>query len=68
MGIRIVRGGFDLSESELYKELGILTKDKSKWEENIPFVLSLLDHESVKIKAKALCLQLLHSVIVRMLF
>ncbi len=56
MGIRIVGGGVDLSESELYKELGILTKDKSKWEENIPFVLSLLDHESVKIKAKALWL------------
>ena len=45
-----------MSESELYKELGILTKDKSKWEENIPYVLSLLDHESVKIQAKALWL------------
>jgi len=45
-----------LSESELYKELGILTKDKSKWEENIPYVSSLLDHESVKIQAKALWL------------
>lgn len=45
-----------LSESELYKELGILTKDRSKWEENIPYVSSLLSHESEKIKAKALWL------------
>jgi hypothetical protein len=45
-----------LKESELYKELGILTKKKSKWEENIPFVSSLLNHESVKIQAKALWL------------
>ena len=45
-----------MSESELYKELGSLTKDKSKWEENIPYVSSLLTHESVKIQAKALWL------------
>lgn len=45
-----------MKESELYKELGILTKNKSKWEENIPFVSSLLNHESVKIQAKALWL------------
>ena len=45
-----------LNESELYKKLGLLTKDKSKWEESIPFVSSLLDHESVKIQAKALWL------------
>ena len=45
-----------MNESELYKELGILTKNKSKWEENIPFVSSLLNHESVKIQAKALWL------------
>ena len=43
-----------MSESELYKELGILTKDKDKWEENIPYVSTLLTHESVKIRAKAL--------------
>ena len=49
-------GDIDLKESELYKELGILTKNKSKWEENIPFVSSLLNHESVKIQAKALWL------------
>ncbi len=45
-----------MSEAELYKELGILTKDKSKWEENIPYVSSLLNNESVKIQAKALWL------------
>lgn len=43
-----------MSESELYKELGILTKDKDRWEENIPYVSTLLTHESVKIRAKAL--------------
>ena len=43
-----------MSESELYKELGILTKDKDKWEENILYVSTLLTHESVKIQAKAL--------------
>lgn len=45
-----------MSESELYKELGILTKNKDKWAENIPYVSSLLAHESVKIQAKALWL------------
>lgn len=45
-----------MGESELYKELGILTKDKSKWEESIPYVSSLLDNESEKIQAKALWL------------
>ena len=45
-----------LTESELYKNLGILTDDKDKWEDSIPYVASLLDHESVKIQAKALWL------------
>ncbi len=45
-----------MGESELYKELGILTKDKSKWAENIQYVSSLLNHESAKIQAKALWL------------
>lgn len=45
-----------MGESELYKELGQLTKDKAKWEESIPYVSSLLSHESVKIQAKALWL------------
>lgn len=45
-----------MNESELYKELGILTKDKNKWEENIPYVSSLLNYDSVKIQAKSLWL------------
>ena len=45
-----------MSESELYKELEMLTKDRTRWEESIPFVSSLLAHESVRIQAKALWL------------
>ena len=45
-----------MTESELYKELGILTKTRDQWEANIPYVLSLLTSESMKIKAKALWL------------
>ena len=45
-----------MTESELYKELGALTKSKDLWEENIPYVKSLLSSESLKIKAKALWL------------
>ena len=45
-----------MTEKELYKELGTLTKERAKWEESIPYVSSLLTHESVKIKAKALWL------------
>ena len=45
-----------LTESELYKNLGILTNDKNRWEDSIPYVAYLLDHESVKIQAKALWL------------
>ncbi len=52
----MIQGEEGLNESELYKELGVLTKDKSRWEENIPYVSSLLTHESEKIKAKALWL------------
>ena len=43
-----------MSESDLYKELGALTKNKEKWKESIPYILSLLTHDSVKIQAKAL--------------
>ena len=42
-----------MTEAELYKELGALTKDK---EESISYVSSLLTHDSVKIQAKALWL------------
>ena len=45
-----------LNESELYKELGILTKDRNRWKERIPYVSSLLVHESIKIQGKALWL------------
>ena len=45
-----------MTESELYKELVILTKNRDKWEENISYVSSLLTHDSVKIQAKALWL------------
>ena len=45
-----------MNESELYKELGALTKDRSKWQERIPYVSSLLRNDSAKIQAKALWL------------
>ena len=45
-----------MTESELYKELGALTKEKDRWKESIPHVSSLLTHDSVKIQAKALWL------------
>ncbi|MDO5119697.1 MAG: GNAT family N-acetyltransferase [Coriobacteriales bacterium] len=45
-----------MSEAELYKQLGALTKDRDRWEQSIPYVSSLLAHESVKIQAKALWL------------
>ena len=43
-----------MTEAELYKELGTLTKNKEKWKESIPYVFSLLTYDSVKIRAKAL--------------
>ena len=45
-----------MNDSELYRELGTLTKDRSRWKESIPYVSSLLTHESVKIQTKALWL------------
>ena len=45
-----------MNESEPYKELGILIKDKDKWEENIPYVSSLLAHDSVyRTRGRFLC-------------
>ena len=41
-------------DSELYKSLSALTKNKGVWEEQIPYVESLLSADSVKIKSKAL--------------
>ena len=40
----------------LYQELGALTKKRDEWEASIPYVSSLLDSDSVKIRAKALWL------------
>ena len=45
-----------MTEAELYKELGALTKEKDRWKESIPHVSSLLTHDSVKIQTKALWL------------
>ena len=45
-----------MTESELYRELGLLTRNKAQWEQNIPYVASFLASESTKIKAKALWL------------
>ena len=45
-----------MTEAELYKELGALTKEKDRWKESIPYVSSLLTYDSVKIQAKALWL------------
>ena len=45
-----------MNESELYRELGVLTREKEKWEESIPYVSSLLSLQSVRIQAKALWL------------
>ena len=49
-------GDDGVNESDLYKELGTLTKDRERWETSIPYVSSLLSHDSVKIQAKALWL------------
>ena len=45
-----------MNVSELYKALGVLTREKDRWEESIPYVASLLNHASGKIQAKALWL------------
>ena len=45
-----------MTEADLYKELGALTKDKDRWKESISYVSSLLAHDSVKIQAKVLWL------------
>ncbi|MBQ9252898.1 MAG: HEAT repeat domain-containing protein [Clostridia bacterium] len=45
-----------MNEKELYADLGTLTKNKDMWEESIPYVSTLLTHESLKIQAKALWL------------
>ena len=52
----MICGDDGLNGSELYQALGALTKDRSKWQENIPYVSSLLRNDSAKIQAKALWL------------
>ncbi|MBR5618657.1 MAG: HEAT repeat domain-containing protein, partial [Clostridia bacterium] len=45
-----------MTESELYRALGSLTKNTAEWEAAVPFVSSQLASDSVKIRAKALWL------------
>ena len=45
-----------MTETELYKKLGQLTKNKAEWESSISDVAALLEHDSPKIKAKTLWL------------
>ena len=45
-----------MTESELYRALGALTKSRDEWEASIPYVSSLLALDSTKIRAKALWL------------
>ncbi len=45
-----------MNESELYRQLTELTKDKNQWEENVPYLSSLLSCGSEKIQAKAIWL------------
>ena len=45
-----------MTETELYKKLGELTKNKAEWEHSIPDVAGLLNFDSIKIQAKALWL------------
>ncbi len=44
----------EISEADLYKKLGQLTKNKDDWESSISDVAGLLKSESSKIQAKAL--------------
>lgn len=43
-----------MTETELYKSLGTLTKSRDQWRENIAYVGSLLHGHTTKITAKAL--------------
>ena len=45
-----------MTENELYKKLGELTKNKAVWEQNIPEVAAQLKSDSQKIQTKALWL------------
>ncbi len=45
-----------MTENEIYKKLGELTKNKAEWENSISDVAALLEYDSTKIQAKALWL------------
>ena len=45
-----------MNESELYRQLTELTKDKDQWEENVPYLSHLLSCGSGRIQAKVLWL------------
>ncbi len=45
-----------MNVNELYKQLGVLTKEKERWKDSIPYTAWLLEQESEKIQAKALWL------------
>lgn len=42
-----------MNVNELYKQLGVLTKEKERWKDSIPYTAWLLEHESEKIQANA---------------
>ena len=44
----------ELTETELYKKLIILTKNQAEWEQNIKNIHLLLKSDSAKIQAKSL--------------
>ncbi len=46
----------DITEADLYKKLGELTKNKAEWESSISDLAALLEYDSKKIQAKALWL------------
>ena len=46
----------EITEADLYKKLGELTKNKAEWENSISDVAALLEYDSTKIQAKALWL------------
>lgn len=54
--LECIRKRPQMTEKELYRALGELTKNKSDWRESIPYVASLLENPSLKITAKALWL------------
>lgn len=46
----------EITEADLYKKLGKLTKNKAEWESSISDVAALLEYDSTKIQAKVLWL------------